>query len=73
MPPERVQGGDPTGSGDVWGAVACCGLMGGLPLERVVERANAAAVVKMRHRGGTGLYEHLCANRGEWDPGLAGE
>ena len=69
MPPERVEGGDPTGSGDVWGAAACCGLLGGLPLERVVERANAAAVVKMRHRGGTGLFEHLRAHRGEWDTG----
>jgi len=69
MPPERVDGGDPTGSGDVWGAAACCGLLGGLPLQRVVERANAAAVLKMRHRGGTGLYEHLCAHRAEWDDG----
>jgi len=67
MPPERVVGGDPTGSGDVWGAVACCGLLGGMGLERAVARANAAAVAKMRHRGGTGLYEHLCAQRGEWD------
>jgi sugar/nucleoside kinase (ribokinase family) len=67
MPPARVDGGDPTGSGDVWGAAACCGLLAGLPLERVVERANAAAVAKMGHRGGTGLFEHLCARRGEWD------
>jgi sugar/nucleoside kinase (ribokinase family) len=73
MPPEQVVGGDPTGSGDVWGAVACCGLMAGLPLERVVERANAAAVVKMRHRGGTGLFEHLCAHRGEWGEGQPAE
>jgi len=64
---ERIDGGDPTGSGDVWGAVACCGLLAGLPLQQVVERANAAAAVKMRHRGGTGLYEHLVAHREEWD------
>ena len=73
MPPERVVGGDPPGSGDVWGAAACCGLLAGLPLDRVVERANAAAVVKMRHRGGTGLYEHLAAHRGEWEGDRAGD
>ncbi|HEV7588590.1 MAG TPA: carbohydrate kinase family protein [Longimicrobium sp.] len=67
LPPERVEGGDPTGSGDVWGAAACCALLGGLPLEQAVQRANAAAVVKMRHRGGTGLFEHLCAHRDEWE------
>jgi sugar/nucleoside kinase (ribokinase family) len=67
FPPERVEGGDPTGSGDVWGAVACCGVVGGLSVEHAVARAHAAAVTKMRHRGGTGLYAHLCAHRAEWD------
>jgi hypothetical protein len=65
--PERLSGGDPTGCGDAWGAAACCGLLGGLPLERAVARANALAAVKMRHRGGSGLYDHLVAYRAEWE------
>ena len=62
-------GGDPTGCGDAWGASAFCGLLGGLGVRRAVQRANALAAVKMRHRGGSGLFEHLCAHRGEWDGG----
>ncbi|HEX6745709.1 MAG TPA: PfkB family carbohydrate kinase [Longimicrobium sp.] len=62
----RVTSGDPTGSGDVWGAAAWCGLLGGLGLRAAVERANAAAVVKMEHRGATALYEHLVARREAW-------
>lgn len=68
VPPEDcLSGGDPTGCGDAWGAAACCGLLAGLPLEAAVRRANALAAAKMRHRGGTGLYEHLVACRGEWN------
>src|SRR5262249_16730276 len=52
----EVTRGDPTGAGDVWGAAAWCGLLGGLRLRAAVERANAVAAVKMEHRGGSGLY-----------------
>jgi sugar/nucleoside kinase (ribokinase family) len=52
-------GGDPTGCGDVWGAAVFCGLLGGLAPLQAVERANAVAAAKLRHRGGTGLFEHL--------------
>jgi len=61
--------GDPTGCGDVWGAALFCGLLGGLDTERAVRRANAVAAAKLEHRGGSGLYEHLLAWRGEWDRG----
>jgi len=61
-----VEGGDPTGCGDVWGAAVFCGLLGGLPPRGAVERANAVAAAKLRHRGGSGLFEHLRARRGEW-------
>jgi hypothetical protein len=72
-PPTIVTGGDPTGCGDVWGAAVFCGLLGGLPPGPAVARANAVAAAKLGHRGGSGLYEHLAARRGEWDvPGLDG-
>lgn len=60
-------GGDPTGCGDVWGAANVCGLIGGMEARRAVERANAVAAVKLRHRGGSGLYQHLRRHRAEWD------
>jgi hypothetical protein len=63
----RPDGGDPTGCGDVWGAAAFCGMLAGLPLGRAVQRANAIAATRMRHRGATGLYEHLAACRAEWE------
>lgn len=61
-----VDGGDPTGCGDVWGAAVFCGLLGGLPPEGAVRRANAVAAAKLRHRGGSGLFEHLRDHRAEW-------
>jgi hypothetical protein len=39
--------GDPTGCGDVWGAVAFCGLLGGFDLVSALTRANAAAAAKL--------------------------
>jgi sugar/nucleoside kinase (ribokinase family) len=53
--------------GHVWGAAAFSGLLGGLGPRRSVERANAAAAIKLEHRGGSGLYEHLLARRGAWE------
>jgi pfkB family carbohydrate kinase len=64
--------GDPTGCGDVWGAAAFCGLLGGLGPRDAVRRANAVAGVKMEHRGGSGLYEHLLARRRGWEGGAEG-
>ncbi|HEX8904706.1 MAG TPA: carbohydrate kinase family protein, partial [Longimicrobiaceae bacterium] len=63
----HAPGGDPTGCGDVWGAAAFCGLLGGLGPRRSVERANAVAAAKLEHRGGSGLYEHLLARRQAWE------
>jgi sugar/nucleoside kinase (ribokinase family) len=65
--PTPVAGGDPTGCGDVWGAAVFCGLLAGLPARQAVERANAVAAAKLRHRGGSGLFEHLRGSRGEWN------
>jgi hypothetical protein len=67
VPAQPCLPGDPTGCGDAWGAAAFCGLLAGMAAPRSVERANAVAAAKLRHRGGTGLYEHLCAHRGEWE------
>lgn len=65
-----VQGGDPTGCGDVWGAAVFTGLTAGLELRRAMERAHRLAAVKMEHRGAGGLYEHLTARRDEWNRGM---
>ncbi|MGH7551400.1 MAG: hypothetical protein ACREMQ_00055 [Longimicrobiales bacterium] len=54
-----VDGGDPTGCGDVWGATCFAALLDGRTLRGAVESANAAAVRNLRHRGATGLYHHL--------------
>jgi len=60
-------GGDPTGAGDAWGAALVGGLVSGVEVRRAIARANAVAAVKMRHRGGSGLYEHLRDHRHEWE------
>ncbi len=71
--PVSIGGGDPTGCGDVWGAAAFCGLLGGLPPERAALRANAVAAAKLGHRGGSGLFEHLRDHRRDWEiPRLVG-
>ncbi len=59
---ERVEGGDPTGCGDVWGITAMCGLLAGDDVEEAVRRANAAARRNVSHRGASGLNRYL---RGE--------
>jgi sugar/nucleoside kinase (ribokinase family) len=60
IPPDQGhRPGDPTGAGDVWGAVFFCGLLGGLPLEDAIRRAHRFAGSKLGIRGATGLYEHL--------------
>lgn len=50
---------DPTGCGDVWGATMFCGVLGGLPLDEALRAAHRAAARNVRHRGATGLADHL--------------
>jgi sugar/nucleoside kinase (ribokinase family) len=54
-----VDGGDPTGAGDVWGATLVCALLAGDAIGAAVARAHAAAARKMTHRGADGLFAHL--------------
>lgn len=57
--PAPVDDGDPTGCGDVWGATTCMRLLAGAELETAMRDANEAAGRNVRHRGATGLYDHL--------------
>ncbi|MGH7483899.1 MAG: hypothetical protein ACRELV_17250 [Longimicrobiales bacterium] len=54
-----VADGDPTGSGDVWGATCFVRLLAGAELPDAMRTANAAAARNVRHRGATGLHHHL--------------
>ena len=54
-----VEHGDPTGSGDVWGATCFARLLAGDEIEDAMQRANTAASRNVLHRGATGLYDHL--------------
>lgn len=63
-PDESHLPGDPTGAGDVWGAAFFCSLLGGLPVESAVRRANRFAGRKLGVRGAVGLYEHLAQSAG---------
>ncbi|MEE9245001.1 MAG: carbohydrate kinase family protein [Gemmatimonadota bacterium] len=56
---EPVQGGDPTGCGDVWGMTAFCKLLEGCGVEEVVRAANEAASRNVAHLGATGLNGFL--------------
>lgn len=51
--------GDPTGSGDVWGATCCARLLSGDALEDAMRAANEAASRNVTHRGASGLYDYL--------------
>lgn len=55
--PERE--GDPTGSGDVWGATLFARLLAGADLEAAVRRANRFGARNVSHRGARGLHHHL--------------
>lgn len=57
---------DPTGCGDSWGITNFLGLLEGRSPEDAISRANRLAATKMRHRGATGLYEHLDRERARW-------
>jgi hypothetical protein len=51
--------GDPTGCGDVWGATHFSRLLAGDNLNAAIAAAHAAAARNVRHRGATGLADHL--------------
>jgi sugar/nucleoside kinase (ribokinase family) len=63
---EPVEGGDPTGCGDVWGMTVFRSLLDGVELEEAMGRANEAASRSATHRGASGLNRFL---RGEIDLG----
>ncbi|HKE90354.1 MAG TPA: carbohydrate kinase family protein [Gemmatimonadales bacterium] len=52
-------GGDPTGCGDVFGAVACARLLTGTSLEDAVRSACHLASRNVTYRGARGLRDHL--------------
>ncbi|HEX9703942.1 MAG TPA: carbohydrate kinase family protein [Gemmatimonadales bacterium] len=54
-----VDGGDPTGCGDVFGATACAALLAGTGLEDALRLATRLAARNVTHRGATGLRNHL--------------
>jgi sugar/nucleoside kinase (ribokinase family) len=54
-----LEGGDPTGCGDVWGATFFGRLLSGESLEKSMAAANLAAGMNLRFRGARGLAAHL--------------
>ncbi len=57
--PVPLDGGDPTGCGDVLGAALVAGLLRGEPLETALARATRLAARNVSHRGASGLRDHL--------------
>ena len=51
--------GDPTGSGDVWGATFFSRLLTGSGLEEAMDFANRMAARNVTYRGASGLNQHL--------------
>lgn len=51
--------GDPTGSGDVWGATFFARLLAGDGLEEAMSEANRLAARNVAHMGARGLHHHL--------------
>lgn len=63
-PPRRVEDGDPTGCGDVWG-MACFGaLLEGADAPSAVARGNELASRNAARSGGLGLLETSAGTRG---------
>jgi len=54
-----LEGGDPTGCGDVWGATCFGRLLSGASLEEAMADANRFAARNVAHRGASGLALHL--------------
>ena len=63
-PGARVERGDPTGCGDVWGATCCASMLAGESLESSMTAATRAAARNARFRGATGLGEYLRSETG---------
>jgi hypothetical protein len=61
-PPRDLDGGDPTGCGDVWGATYFSRLLAGDDIRSAMVAASRAAARNVDHRGATGLAQYL---RGE--------
>ncbi len=59
---QAVEGGDPTGCGDVWGMTVFRALLAGRDVEAAMRLANATASRNVAHRGASGLNRFL---RGE--------
>jgi hypothetical protein len=64
-PRGALEGGDPTGCGDVWGATYFSRLAAGDKLSDAMRAAMRAAARNVEHRGATGLAHYL---RGELSP-----
>ncbi|WP_420635386.1 hypothetical protein [Candidatus Palauibacter sp.] len=63
--PERaIEGGDPTGCGDVWGATCFATMLAGENLETSMRVATRAAQRNAGFRGATGLGEYLRSETG---------
>lgn len=58
-PPLSMDGADPTGCGDVFGAVTCARLLAGAPLEAALVEGNRLAARNVTHRGASRLRDHL--------------
>jgi sugar/nucleoside kinase (ribokinase family) len=58
-PPLGELPGDPTGCGDVFGAAFLAGLLGGMPLEVAITRAQRLAAEKMARPETATLYERF--------------
>lgn len=54
-----VEGGDPTGCGDVFGATAVASLLADRPLDAALRLATRMAARNVTHHGATGLRDHL--------------
>lgn len=60
VPSEHVvEGGDPTGCGDVWGATYFSRLLAGDNFGDAIVAAHRAAALNVGHRGASGLADHL--------------
>ena len=55
----RVDAGDPTGCGDVFGASVVAALLGGASLEDAIRLGNRMGARNVTYRGATGLRDHL--------------
>jgi hypothetical protein len=50
---------DPTGCGDVFGAVTCAQVLAGAPVEAAIREGTRLATRNVSHRGATRLRDHL--------------